>query len=160
MQEDHDLLIRVGRIVCPATGVELPGAVAVRGDRIVAAGPNVDGHSRQVLDFPDAVLLPGLIDLHAHPARSGSIFGVEPDTHILARGTTTVLSQGDAGAEKCQSYVRETIETSQTRVVLAINLASCGELGPGGCFERLDSSTSRHASRQSNASATTSGELP
>ena len=35
---DYDLLIRAGRLFCAATGLDGPGAVAVRGDRIVAAG--------------------------------------------------------------------------------------------------------------------------
>ncbi len=70
MSENYDLLIRAGRVVCPATGLDAAGTVAVRGDRIVAVGPAVNGDGRQVLDYPDAVCLPGLIDLHAHPARS------------------------------------------------------------------------------------------
>lgn len=125
-------------MVCPRTGVDAPGAVAIRGDRIVAVGSEVIGSSAKVLELPDAILLPGLVDLHAHPAKSGSIFGVEPDRHLLARGTTTVLSQGDAGADNIEAYIRETVEGCQTRVRLAINLSSTGEAGPGGCFEQLE----------------------
>lgn len=135
---DYDLLIRAARIVCPMTGVDSPGALAVRGDRIVAVGPDLDGGNRQLLDVPDSILLPGLIDLHAHPAKSGSMFGIEPDRHMLARGTTSILSQGDAGATKCGAFIRETIEGSQAHVALAINLSSAGEAGPGGCFEQLE----------------------
>ena len=54
-------------------------------------------------------MLPDLIDLHAHPANSGSVFGVPPDEHIVSHGTTTVLSQGDAGASIIDQYVDETI---------------------------------------------------
>lgn len=135
---NYDLLIRAGRLVCPKSGLDAPGAVAVRGDRIVAIGREVAGHGTVSIDDPEAVLLPGLIDLHAHPAKSGSIFGVDPDQHLLAHGTTTVLSQGDAGADNCDAFIRETIDGSRTRVILAINLSSTSETGPGGCFERLD----------------------
>lgn len=131
---DYDLLIRAGRIVCPVTNLDVPGAVAIRAGRIVAVG-EITGDARQILDDPDAIVLPGLIDLHAHPAKSGSQFGIDPDQWMLRRGTTTVLSQGDAGAENCESYLRETMETSRTRIRLAINLSSRGEAGPGGCFE-------------------------
>src|SRR5881397_3572088 len=126
MQEGYDLLIRAGRVICPASGTDSPGAVAVRGDRIVAVGRDVAGNCSRVLNYPDATLLPGLIDLHAHPACSGSVFGVDPDRHMLARGTTTVVSQGDAGADTCETFVQETIEASKARVVLAINLSSTG----------------------------------
>jgi len=135
----YDLLIRAGRIVCPASGLDTPGAVAIRGDRIVAVGPDVDGSAHRLLHDPDAILLPGLVDLHAHPAKSGSIFGVDPDRDLLARGTTTVLSQGDAGAGHLDAYVHETIDQSQIKVILAINLSTTGEVGPGGCFEQLGS---------------------
>src|SRR5689334_15633241 len=93
-----DLVIRAGRVVDPAGSRDGPGAVAVRGDRIAAVGPEVTGAAPVTLAFPDALLLPGLIDLHAHPACEGSIFGVDPDRDLLPHGVTTVLSQGDAGA--------------------------------------------------------------
>ena len=56
----YDLLVRAGRVVCPATGLDGPGAVAVRDDRIVAVGDQIDGAARESLDFPDAMLLPGI----------------------------------------------------------------------------------------------------
>jgi dihydroorotase len=137
---DHefDLLIRSGRAVCPANGWDRPGAVAVRGGRCVAAGLDVHGTAAETIDLPDSVLLPGLIDLHAHPAKSGSIFGVDPDVHMLRSGVTTVLSQGDAGAGNWRSYVSETIGPSKTRVLLAMNLSRVGESTPAGCFANLD----------------------
>ena len=101
-----DLVIHAGRVVCPATGLDGPGAVAVAGGRIAAAGPGVDGPAREVLRLPDAVLLPGLVDLHAHPARGESRYGVDPDVHLLPFGTTTVLAQGEAGALNLARYRR------------------------------------------------------
>jgi len=129
-----DLLVRAGRLVGSVDGPRSPGAVAVRGDRIAAAGPAVAGSARTTLAFADGVLLPGLIDLHAHPAREGSVFGVDPDREILPHGVTTVLSQGDAGAGNWPRYRRGTVEGSRTRVRLALNLSAWGEASPGGCF--------------------------
>ncbi len=139
MSEPPDLLIRAGRIVCPATGFDAPGTVAIRDGRIAAVGRDRPGAPRQIFDFPHAVLLPGLIDLHAHPSRSESRYGLDPDAFCLKRGTTTVLAQGEAGAAGCEAYVRETIAPSATRVRLALNLAMTGEIGPDGCFARLES---------------------
>ncbi len=135
---DYDLLIRAGRIVCTQTALDGPGAVAIRGDRIVAAGAQVEGTARRTLDYPDALLLPGLVDLHAHPAKSGSKYGVDPDLEFLPRGVTTVLSQGDAGADNWRAYHRETIEDSRTRVRLAINLSRQGEPDGGPCFRDIE----------------------
>src|SRR5262245_35098412 len=100
-----DLLIHAGRVVCAATGLDGPGGVAGGGGRIAAAGPGVAGPARHVLRFPDAVVLPGLVGLHAHPARGESRYGVDPDVHLLPFGTTTVLAQGEAGALNLGRYL-------------------------------------------------------
>lgn len=134
----YDLLISAGRLFCADSGFDGPGAVAVRGDRIVASGPDVGGEARQKLDFPDDLLLPGLVDMHAHPARGGSRYGVDPDEHFLPRGATTVLSQGDTGARDWPQYEKEVIAGSRTRVRLALNMSVAGESNPNRCFERLE----------------------
>ena len=133
-----DLVIHAGRVVCPVTGLDGPGAVAVAGGRIAAAGPGIDGPAREVLRLPDAVLLPGLVDLHAHPARGESRYGVDPDVHLLPFGTTTVLAQGEAGALNLARYLDVVIERSLTRVRLAVNISRRGEATPGGCCEALE----------------------
>ena len=50
------------------------GAIAIRGERIVAVGPTAEidarYQARQRLDRPDAILAPGLIDTHTHAAMS------------------------------------------------------------------------------------------
>ena len=135
---DYDLLIRAGRLFCAATGLDGPGAVAVRGDRIVAAGPDVAGTAQETLNFPDDLLLPGLVDLHSHPGPADWKYGIDADQNMLARGSTTVLSQGDAGAVTWPQYEAEIIAPSQTRIRLAINFARLGESRPGPCFQRAD----------------------
>lgn len=135
--ENCDLLIRADRVFCPATRLDGPGAVAITGERIAAVGPDLTLAARRTLDFPDALLLPGLVDFHAHPDRGPSRFGVDPDLHLLPFGTTTVLSQGDAGAANAAAYHRDVIATSHVRVRLALNLAAHGEAASGGCFEDL-----------------------
>ena len=112
--------------------------MAVRGDRIVAAGPDVAGTARETLDFPDDLLLPGLVDLHTHPGPADWKYGIDADQNMLARGATTVLSQGDAGAVTWPQYGAEIIAPAQTRIRLAINLARLGESRPGPCFQRAD----------------------
>lgn len=133
-----DLLIHAGRLVCPATGLDGPGAVAVAGERIHAVGPHAAGPAREVIRLPEAVLLPGLVDLHAHPGWRESKYAVAPDEHLLPLGTTTVLSQGDAGACDWPRYRDEVIRPSRTRVRLALNLSRRGESTDEGSFERWE----------------------
>lgn len=137
----NPLSISAGRIVSPGDEIDAPGTISIENGHVASVAPALSGGtgSKAVTDlsFPDGILLPGLIDLHAHPAKSGSVFGAEPDSTMLARGTTTVLSQGDAGAGNLESFLRETVETSRTRVLLALNLSRIGESTPAGCFENL-----------------------
>ena len=135
-----DLLVRADRVVSPDLSMDGPGAVAIRGGRIVASGPDAavrgTGAAR-VLDLGDVVLLPGLVDLHAHPDRraDGSKYGVDPDVEFLRRGVTTLLSQGDAGAGDCKAWVDSTLRPSRTRMRMALNLSLRGETMAGPALE-------------------------
>ena len=95
MNAPVELLVSANRVFSAEPGLDGPGAVAISEGRIVAAGPDAVGRAAQrTIDLGDAVLLPGLVDLHAHPdkrTKNGSRYGVDPDKHLLARGTTTVL---------------------------------------------------------------------
>ena len=140
MAFDYDLIITAGRVFCADTGLDGPGAVGVKDGRIVASGPEVSGSARETLDFLDCVLLPGLVDMHAHPAPSSWKYGIDPDIEILPRGTTTILSQGDSGAAHWHEYRDTIIRGSRTRVRLAISAAINGETAKVGtpCFENID----------------------
>ena len=105
----HDLILKAGRVFCRETGLDGAGMVAIDGDRIVASGPSVTGDAEQILEFPHDVLIPGFVDMHAHPAPSHWKYGIDPDVQILSRGSTTILSQGDAGASTWDEYQREII---------------------------------------------------
>lgn len=127
-----DLLVRADRVFSSDLDLDGPGAVAVREGRIVAVGPEAEGMAAtRTVDLGDCVLLPGLVDLHAHPDKrpNGSRYGVDPDKEFLPRGVTTVLSQGDAGSTDLNAYKAATVGTSRTRILLAINLSRFGEQG-------------------------------
>ncbi len=134
-----DLIIHAPRVLDPAGGFLDDIQLAIQDGQIVGLGPRLETNATDQVHLPDdAILTPGLIDIHAHPARSGSIFGVDPDQHLLPHGVTTVLSQGDAGSSTIDRYVEETIRPSRTGVKLAINLSSVGESTAEGCLSNPD----------------------
>lgn len=135
--EHFDLIIEAGRVVDPRSGRDEPGSVCVRDGRICQT-VSEQRSAERIIRCPKGILLPGLIDLHAHPACADSVFGVDPDSRILACGTTTVMSQGDAGADNIDDYLQRTIRASKTRVILAINLSRVGESTLAGCLENLE----------------------
>ena len=63
----YDLLIRAGRLFCSATNRDGPGEIALQNGRIVAVDQRIAGSASETLSFPDAVVVPGMLDLHAHP---------------------------------------------------------------------------------------------
>jgi dihydroorotase len=138
MDRSMDLLIQSEQVVCPKNNLDGPATIAINNGTLVDVKPGVTEAHGTLLKFLDALLLPGLIDLHAHPACQGSVWGVHPDQQMLSTGVTTVMSQGDAGADNWQDYQRHTINASQTRVRLAMNLSAIGESTSSGCFECLD----------------------
>lgn len=133
-----DLLVRSGRLLDTVAGIDGPGGVLIVGDRIVAVGPAVDGPARVVLDEPDGLLLPGLIDLHAHPGVGLSRYGVDPDVHFLPRGVTTLLSQGDAGANTWAAFRDRVVRPAKMRIRVALNLSRQGESGRRPSFADLN----------------------
>ena len=134
----YDLAIRAGRIFCAETGLDGPGMVAIQGDRIVASGPDVHGEALETVEFPDAVLVPGLVDLHAHPSPAGWHVGDDPEPSMLARGTTTALSQGDAGADAWPVYRETMVEASRLRLRTAISPVRENSFAQTGHFEDLE----------------------
>jgi 5-methylthioadenosine/S-adenosylhomocysteine deaminase len=78
--EQVDLVIAAGAVATMDARREilLDGAIAVRGTRIVAVGKraNIVGRYRAetLIDEPDSLLTPGLVDSHQHPA-SGYLIG-------------------------------------------------------------------------------------
>ena len=61
------------------------GAIAIKGDRILAAGPRAEierrFQARQRLDRPQALIMPGLINTHTHAAMS-LLRGIADDLHL------------------------------------------------------------------------------
>lgn len=137
----HDLLLDASQMLAPARGGLVPGTIAVRDGLIAEISTEQDvptASDARVCRIDEGLLMPGLVDLHAHPARAGSRFGIDPDMLLLPAGSTTVLSQGDAGARNVDEYIRHTIETYRTTIKLAINFCANGESNPAGRFFSLD----------------------
>jgi len=77
---DVNLIIRAKMLIDGLGGSPVSqGLVAVAGDKIIYAGTAADAPEfpgAQLLDLPEACLLPGLIDMHVHP----TYFWEEPDS--------------------------------------------------------------------------------
>ena len=84
-----DLIVRAGRVCLRRYGFgRSRGRRDLRGPyRGSGAGRRWDGSKDSRLS-EWGVLLPGLVDLHTHPAPSDWKYGIDPDVEILPRGAT------------------------------------------------------------------------
>src|SRR5262245_38508770 len=80
-----DLLITADRLF-DGNAVREPGAVLVRGGRIVAVGGTLDATATRTIALGNATIMPGVIDLHVHDPGG--------DVRELQGGVTTVRDVG------------------------------------------------------------------
>ena len=64
------LLIRNGRIIDPASGMDETGDILIENDKIVRVG-GAGGTADEVLDASGAIVAPGFIDMHVHLREPG-----------------------------------------------------------------------------------------
>jgi dihydroorotase len=67
-----------------------------------------------------------MIDLHVHVFWGVSHLGIEPDPHCVAKGVTTAVDAGSAGADTFPGFRRYVIDVSATRLFAQLNISSQG----------------------------------
>ena len=127
----YDLLIKGGTLVDPAQGIHEARDVAFAAARVAAVVRDIPATSAaQVLDASGLLVVPGLIDLHVHVYPGVSHYGIPADPHCLARGVTTAVDTGSAGADTFAGFRQYVIERSATRIYALLNISSQGMLSP------------------------------
>ena len=119
----YDLVLRGGRVIDPAGGIDGRFDVAVRSGTIAAVEPAIDrGQARKTLDVRDRLIVPGMIDTHAHVYEHVTgAFGMNPDLVGIRAGVTTVIDQGGAAPLTIQGFRKFIVEPAATRVYAFIS---------------------------------------
>jgi dihydroorotase len=127
----YDLLLRGGTIIDPAQGIHTVQDVAFTGGRVAALGENLPATgASEVVDCTGRIVTPGMIDLHVHVYWGVSNLGIEPDPNCLAKGATTVVDAGSAGADTFPGFRKFIIDVSATRIFAQLNISAQGMLDP------------------------------
>jgi len=120
-------MLKGGTLVDPAAGLHARRDVAFRDGRVAAVGDNLTGGA-QIIDCSGKIVAPGMIDLHVHIFWGVSYLGIPADPHCIARGVTTAVDAGSAGADTFPGLRRYVIEASATRLYAMLNIAAQGML--------------------------------
>jgi dihydroorotase len=125
----YDVVLKGGRVIDPAQGIDGIFDVAVRDGRIVAVAKSVPGPALEAIDVRDKLVLPGLIDTHAHVYRyvSGR-FGLEADLVGVHSGVTTVVDQGGPSVLTFPGFREYAVKPASTRVLAFISAYMVGGL--------------------------------
>ena len=92
-----DLLVRGGQVVDPSQGLHGGYDVGILGGKITQVAPALDAATaREVIEADGRIVTPGFIDLHVHVYLGVSHYGIDADTHCVARGVTTAVDAGSA----------------------------------------------------------------
>lgn len=126
---NNDLIIKDGILIDPAQSIHESKDIGFRDGCVSSIAPNIPStEGSQVINANGCYVTPGLIDLHVHVFYGVSHFGIEPDPTCLARGATTVVDAGSAGADTFPGFRKYVIDVSETRILAQMNISSQGML--------------------------------
>jgi dihydroorotase len=125
---DGAVLLRGGRVLDPAQGLDATLDVRLRDGCIEAVGPGLDAAGAEVLDVAGLLVVPGLIDAHVHCFRGFGSNSMDPDLLGVSRGVTTVVDAGSAGHSSFGLFREHIMERAKTRVLAYLNLSTVGSI--------------------------------
>src|SRR6266851_4888995 len=130
MKRQYDLLLKGGRVIDPASGLDGVRDLAVAAGRIAEIAAEIPRDSAaETVDVGGKLVLPGLIDTHAHVYRyvSGR-FGLDADTVGVHSGVTTVVDQGGPSVLTFPGFREYAVKPAATRVLAFISAYMVGGL--------------------------------
>jgi dihydroorotase len=136
----YDLVIRGGEVLDPSQGLRGKRDVAIKNARIAAIEREIPADmGSQTIDAAGRLVLPGLVDLHAHIFPQASAIGLPADELVPFTATTTYVSAGDAGGNNFSAFKHYVIAQARSRIVAFVHISSIGLAGfPVGEMKDID----------------------
>lgn len=123
----YDLLLKGGRIVDPAQGLDARRDIAFSGGMVAEIADDLPAEAADEVRVLDgAIIAPGLVDLHAHVYWGGTSLGVDAQEIAFKGGTATFVDAGSAGAGNLAGFRRHVIERTTPRILAFINVSFPG----------------------------------
>ncbi|MDZ7779442.1 MAG: amidohydrolase/deacetylase family metallohydrolase [Gemmatimonadota bacterium] len=127
----HDVVVRGGRLLDPAQGIDAVRDIGITRGRVtdIAEQLSIDDVSH-VVDARGKLVTPGMIDVHTHVYPGVPTLGIDPDLVGIARGVTTVVDAGSAGAVSFPGFRDYVARPARTRVYGLVNMSRTGMTAP------------------------------
>jgi dihydroorotase len=137
----YDLIIKGGRVIDPSVRLDAIRDVAISGGRIAAVESTIAGDAVDSIDARGKLVVPGLLDIHTHTARSAEGPGL-----VLQDGVTGWIDAGTQGADHIADTIAVARSSPQQGRVL-INIGRAGILPEGDTMDikRADVAAAREA---------------
>ena len=137
----YDLIIRGGRVIDPSLRIDGIRDVAVARGHIAAVETNIVGNAAATIDARGKLVVPGLIDIHTHAARTKEGPGL-----VLSDGVTGWIDAGSQGAD-CVADTVAVARTSPQAGRVLVNIGRAGILPEGDTMDiaRADTGALRDA---------------
>lgn len=127
--QTYDVIIRGGHVVDPSLRLNSVRDVAIFGGRIAAVETGIVGDATEIVDASGKLVVPGLIDIHTHAARTP-----EGPAMCLADGVTGFIDGGSQGADGIAETIANARSAPQQGRVL-INIGRAGILPEGDTMD-------------------------
>lgn len=124
----YDLILKGGRVIDPAAGLDAVADVAFADGKVAAVG-DAAGDARETRDVAGRIVTPGLIDFHTHVYWGGTSLGVDCERIARRSGTTTFVDAGSAGAGNFPGFRKHVIERVAPRILTFVNISFAGIFG-------------------------------
>ncbi|HTO78125.1 MAG TPA: allantoinase AllB [Thermoanaerobaculia bacterium] len=132
-----EFFVRGRRVVVP--GGERPASLRIRGGRIAAVGgPDDPAPGAEVLDFEDAVVMPGLVDTHVHvnePGRTDWEGFASATRAAAAGGVTTIFDMPLNSVPPTTSVAALEVKRAAADGQCAVDVGFWGGVVPGNTGE-------------------------
>ncbi len=138
--QQYDLLVKGGEVLDPSQGLRGRRDIAIHRARIAAVQPDIaPDTARQILSATGRLVVPGLVDLHAHVYPLASGLGLPADELVPESGTTTYVSAGDAGANNFGGFRHWVVAQARSRIFGFVHISNIGLAGfPVGEMLNID----------------------